>query len=126
MANETESDIGHVGHGRSLGFILSATGTHWRALKRTNLNYFDSTKVPSFHPLCHLHATFNFNQTEIFKESDRKTNNSVLSCLSHNLSFTEFYTIMPITTSFMWAIYHYNSDSHEILTHEVLDILVHI
>lgn len=46
---DQESGMGHAGHGRSLDFILSAAGTHWRALNRTNMNHFDSTKIPSFH-----------------------------------------------------------------------------
>lgn len=43
------SGMGRAGHGRSLGFILNVTETHWRALNRTNLNCFDSTKVLLFH-----------------------------------------------------------------------------
>lgn len=40
-----------------------------------------------------------------------------------------FYRVLKNSaniTSFMWDTDHYNSDSHEILTHELLDTVVYI
>lgn len=70
MGDETESGIGLAGDGRSLGFILSATGSHWRVLNRPNLYHFNSTKVPSFHIdlyLYHFLVIFNFNREKHLK-----------------------------------------------------------
>lgn len=70
-----ESGTGLAGYGRSLGFILSATGSHLRVLNRPNLNHFNSTKVPSFHIevyLYHLLVVFNFNRQKHLKSQTVK------------------------------------------------------
>ena len=87
MDDETESGMGLAGDGRSLWFILSATGSHWRVLNRPNVCHFNSTKVPPFHIelyLYHLLVIFNFNREKHLKSQTVKLVIH-LPCLSPNL-----------------------------------------